>query len=94
MSLELDVAFDKKKKNQKVHVCVSPSGIVHIDNASISMEDFCGMVEYVLVNSDLRDDDPRIDLLARIKKTKKVSGYNTQANKKAKRFSVPHGIFG
>lgn len=30
------------------------------------MEDFCAMVEYVLTNTDLLRDDPRIDLVKRI----------------------------
>lgn len=39
----------------------------------ISMEEFCSMVNYVLCNSELTGEDPRLELLADIKSLKVVS---------------------
>ena len=43
----------------------------------IPLEDFRVIVNYVLTNSDLHQDDPRLKLLEDIKKMKRIPGYVT-----------------
>ena len=47
-------------------------------DAEIPLKDFCFLVEYVLTNSDIEPnvEDPRIDLMTRIKNAKIVDGFN------------------
>ncbi len=42
----------------------------------ISMQDFCEMALYVLTNTDLAKDDPRIRFVDTIKELRKAKGYN------------------
>ena len=42
----------------------------------ISLEDFCCLVNYVLTNTDLHKDDPRIPLVEKIKNLQLLPGYN------------------
>lgn len=42
----------------------------------ISVEDFLFAAHYVLTNTDLRKNDPRIQFVRCIKKMKRVSGWN------------------
>ena len=52
------------------------SGYLKIGNTEVSMRDFCDLVEYVLTNSDLEKNDPRVSLIARIANLNVVEGFN------------------
>jgi hypothetical protein len=47
-------------------------------NISIPMGDFCFLVEYILENTNLYKDDPRLKLVEKIKNYKIVPGYYLQ----------------
>ena len=46
-----------------------------IGDYEIDLDDFCQMVKYVLSNTNLAEDDPRIDLVATIKTGEQMLGY-------------------
>jgi len=68
-----------------VHLSLTPDeyGFVEID-----LDDFCVMARYVLTNTDLMPDDPRLELLKQVKRMRTVKGYNYNADKKARRLEV------
>lgn len=43
--------------------CVGEPEVI-IGDSYFTMEEFCDIVKYVMVNTDLKDNDPRVDLLA------------------------------
>ena len=49
--------------------------IVSIGKYDIDINDFFCLVDYVLTNTDLYKNDPRLKFIARVKKMKKVKGY-------------------
>jgi hypothetical protein len=42
----------------------------------INQEDFCALISYFLTNTDLVENDPRLELVKAIKKYKIKEGYN------------------
>ena len=59
----------------KTHGLSNNSDIVFINEKEIEINDFFAMVYYVLVNTDLYRNDPRLKFIKRVKKMKKVKGY-------------------
>jgi len=53
--------------------------IVMLGDYEIPMSDFCAAIEYVLSNTDLDPNDPRIGLVERIQRSNMVQGYNAKA---------------
>lgn len=61
-----EVPYDEFITNIKTFL--SGAGEVHFQpDIKISVRDFCCCVEYFLTNDDLRNNDPRLDLLAYVK---------------------------
>ena len=54
----------------------------------VSMADFCEMALYVLTNTDLAKEDPRIRFVEMVKKLEKTKGYN---GPKSSRFAEKEG---
>ena len=50
---------------------------VTVGDYEIGINDFLCLVEYVLTNTDLVPDDPRIDFVKRMKTAKKVQGWRS-----------------
>ncbi len=50
--------------------------MVFIGEYEVSMEDFSAMVLYVLTNTDLEENDPRIELVKNIKNLMITTGWN------------------
>ena len=50
-------------------------GKILIGDYQLTMEDFAAMVRYVIRNTDLQEDDPRIELVEQIKKLRIVEGF-------------------
>lgn len=48
---------------------------VQLGDYSIPMDEFCILVEYVLTNTDLDPDDPRLELVNKIKHIRIVDGF-------------------
>jgi hypothetical protein len=46
------------------------------NDIEIPLDDFCALVEYVLTNTDLKKNDPRLALIEKIKQTKIIPGLN------------------
>lgn len=51
----------------------------------IPMEDMCYAMEYILTNTDLYKDDPRIKLVEKIKGSGITSGWNFKQDSKSRR---------
>lgn len=49
--------------------------------AELTMGDFCEMVKYVMTNTDLNSDDPRLELVRWVSELKQVRGYNINAKR-------------
>ena len=65
----------------KPDLCAKTSGFgkdkLTLGEYSIGQQDFCELVMYVLTNTSLQDDDPRLKLIERIKGLEVVSGFNS-----------------
>ena len=53
-----------------------PLQVVHLGEYEISMKDFLCTAEYVLTNTDLEVDDPRLQFVRCVKSMEIVNGYN------------------
>ncbi len=93
----LDLDWKKKKlvkvpgsaKASASTGCGTPGIWITSKDALIPEEDFCNIIEYFLTNYDLQKSDLRLKLLARLRKAKKVVGYNGRGTR---RLSIP-GLF-
>lgn len=54
--------------------------VVHLVKYQISMEDFLAMSYYVLTNTDLSENDPRLKYLHNVKNLKPTKGYFTMGH--------------
>lgn len=50
--------------------------MVFIADHAVGMEDFCELVKYVLTNADLVKNDPRLELVEKMRSLIFVEGYN------------------
>jgi len=75
LSLSLDLGTDPKGLEVKTYGLTSLPH-VRIGDYEVSMKDFCYMVEYVMTNTDLEPDDPRIELKKSIGSMHLVAGFN------------------
>ena len=55
---------------------MNKTGTVRIGDYVFTYEDFFGIVEYVMENTDLRENDFRISILEQFKSAKIVDGWN------------------
>lgn len=83
MSIELSLSYPKglSAKTQGVKLPVTGRGherkqLLMLGDYEIPMEDFCELALYVLTNTDLDKDDPRVALVDRVRAMKVVDGYN------------------
>jgi len=60
------------------------SDAVLLVDYKIPIDDFCCLVEYVLTNTDVRPDDPRLKLVELIKTAHLVKGWQTVSDPKSK----------
>jgi len=73
MSLSLDLGT----KPDGLHVKTWGAGnTVFLGNYEISLVDFLFAAEYVLTNTDLEQNDPRLQFVKCIKAMKKTNGYS------------------
>ena len=64
---------------------MSIAGIVAIGPVEMPIEEFCVTAMYVLANTDLEPDDPRLEFIEDVKRLAKIKGFNFQHNPKARR---------
>lgn len=60
---------------------------VYIGDYKISMEDFAYMAAYVLTNTDLDPNDPRLKLVKFVQSMREIDGYNP--NRKRLESTIP-----
>jgi len=65
------------------------SNDIYFNERKIPMSDFVHAIEYVLTNSDLYPNDPRIRLIEKIKKSFIVSGWNASRDPNCKKIELP-----
>lgn len=70
-SIEVNTYTWEKEKVHFRHVKPDAHGCVEI-----SMHDFCEMALYVLTNTDLAKEDPRIRFVEMVKKLERTEGFN------------------
>lgn len=54
---------------------------IYLGDYEISMKDFCEAMLYVLENTDLEPDDPRLEFVELVKSMRQVEGYNLGARR-------------
>lgn len=69
----------------------SMANTVHLGDYEISIEDFLVAANYVLINTDLEPNDPRLQFVKCVKSMKEVDGYNP--NRKRLESSAPAVVF-
>lgn len=76
MSLFLDLGTNPAGLQVKTFGFGPMGSTVHLGDYEISLEDFLIAAEYVLVNTDLEPNDPRLQFVKCVRSMKKVAGYN------------------
>jgi hypothetical protein len=61
--------------------CARTPTMVYLGDYEISMEDWIEATMYVLTNTDLVTDDPRLPFLERLKKLEVSQGFNPNAKR-------------
>lgn len=85
MSLSLDLGSKPEGTEVKASPYVggvrfwSPEKTNHI---TLSLEDFAATVVYVLGNTDLTPNDPRVELMERLRRIRVIEGYNGPGSKR------------
>ena len=70
MSLHLN-----QDTNDEVRIKSFFGAEMRINNLDIGANDMCSLVEYYLTNTNLTTDDPRLNLVKRIKGSKIIDGW-------------------
>ena len=87
MSLFLDLGTKPADLKVKTFGFGSMGNTVNLGDYEISLEDFLIAAEYVLTNTDLEPNDPRLQFVKCVQSMKEVDGYNP--SKKHLESSVP-----
>lgn len=87
MTLILDESRGPKGKIEIITRSFGPlNDFLHLSgDGCVSLRDAVEMVEYILTNTDLIEDDPRIQLRERVLRSKVAPGYNTEINPNSRR---------
>lgn len=74
----MSLVLDRDTKPEGLSVSFPPwiGAPILLGDYEISLEDFLILAEYVLTNTDLSPDDPRLQFVKCIKSMKEVDGYN------------------
>jgi len=72
MSLALS---NSRNLNIKTLGLMNNKDVVFLGRYDVEINDFFHMVYYVLTNTDLYRNDPRLKFIRRVKRMKKVKGY-------------------
>jgi len=85
---KVQLALEASAKATGVSGNGTPGLFISIPKGSsfIPANEFCGLIRYFLTNYDLTKDDPRLKLLADMKKARKVEGWN---GKKSRILDLP-----
>ena len=87
MSLILELGTKPAGLEVKTFGFGSMGNTVHLGDYEISLEDFLVTAKYVLTNTDLESNDPRLQFVKCVQSMKEVDGYSP--NRKHLGSSVP-----
>ncbi len=87
MSLEVKDRFSQKGIYVKSG-SLSDGDYITIGNNTFTMKDFLLIIYYVLTNTDLRENDPRLEFSEQLKLLKIIDGYNKETNPNSKRLEI------
>ena len=76
MSLVLEMGTRPTGLGVKTFGLDSMGNTVHLGDYEITIEDFLVAAEYVLTNTDLDPNDPRLQFVKCVQSMKEVGGYN------------------
>lgn len=76
MSLTLAMGTKPAGLEVKTYGFGSFGNTVHLGDYEISIEDFLVTAEYVLTNTDLEPNDPRLQFVKCVQSMRQVGGYN------------------
>lgn len=76
MSLSLNLGTKPAGLEVKMFGFGSMGNTVHLGDYEISLEDFLITAKYVLTNTDLDPNDPRLQFMKCVQSMKEVDGYN------------------
>jgi hypothetical protein len=76
MSLILEMGTKPAGLEIKTYGLGLKPNTVHLGDYEISIEDFLVCAEYVLTNTDIQPNDPRLQFVKCVKSMKEVEGYN------------------
>ena len=76
MSLRLDMGTKPAGLEVKTYGFGSMRQTVYLGNYEISIEDFLVVAEYVLTNTDLYPNDPRVQFVTCVQSMREIDGYN------------------
>jgi hypothetical protein len=74
MSLELS---NSGKIECKAYPKEILNGVIRVGNHEISPDDFCSLVMYFMINTDLAENDPRMELREEISNLIVTEGYSS-----------------
>jgi hypothetical protein len=80
--MSLTLSYSKPQDLDVKTLGLPGCNVVLLGDYQIPMEDFCEMVKYVLTNTDLEPEDPRLELLEFVKGLKPVDGWNNLSTTK------------
>jgi len=78
MTLVLGRGTKPENLEIKTYGLLSLSGIVHLGEYEISLEDFLSAALYVLTNTNLGPNDPRPEFVRCVQSMKEVDGYGSR----------------
>jgi len=81
MSLILEMGTKPEGLAVKTYGFGSMGNTVFLGDYEISIEDFLVIAEYVLTNTDLEPNDPRLQFVKCVQSMKQTDGYNPNRNK-------------
>jgi len=87
--MSLRLAMGTKPLNLEIKTSGLTPTVVFLGDYEISLEDWIEATMYVLTNTDLEKDDPRLQFLDRVKRLKVVTGFNLGTNSSRLGFKEP-----
>ena len=92
MSIDVKDKFTQKVVYVKSG-SLSDGDYITIGDNTFTMKDFLFIVQYVLTNTDLRENDLRLKFSEAIRGIKVIEGWDKQINLNSKRLAIPKSIF-
>ena len=72
----MSAVYLDQENGAEIQVMPHPNGNIVIGQYDMSMKDFCDMAMYVLINTDLEANDPRLEFVEEVKAMREMPGYN------------------